>query len=114
MLPNTPRLAIASAPSGTKLVNQRPRFVSRYGRCSRRHFQKNDLISETFDPPEMYSRLLSKIESTIEPTYGLPSASVSFTLNFACWPGLYDGADGEISMFNTRLAGGTQISRDSV
>ena len=55
----------------------------------RRHFQKNSLMSPTFVPPEMYSTLLSKIDSTVEPTYGLPSASVSFTVTLACWPGLY-------------------------
>ena len=38
----------------------------------------------TLVPPEMYSTLLSKIDSTVEPTYGLPSASVSFKVTFAC------------------------------
>jgi hypothetical protein len=62
----------------------------------------------------MYSKLLSKIETTVEPTNGFPSESVTFTVNFACCPGLKDGAEGVTSMFSTRFAGGTQISRDSV
>ena len=64
-------------------------------------------MSATFEPPEMYSTLLSKIESTVEPTNGLPAASVSFSVIFACWPGLYASAEGSTSMLRIRLAGGT-------
>ena len=57
-------------------------------RCCRRHFQKNSLMSGTFEPPEMYSTALSYIVSTSEPTYGSPVSSVTLTVTLAFCAGL--------------------------
>ena len=54
-----PGPACRSRSACTRLPNQRSRLDSVCGWCDRFHFQKNSLISGTFEPPEMYSTALS-------------------------------------------------------
>ena len=57
--PKTPRSAMPTALGEMRFWNQRGRLDSVCGLCWRRHFQKNSLISGTFEPPEIYSSDLS-------------------------------------------------------
>ena len=100
---------------GTIAWNNRARLFSLLlAEWWRRHFQKNSLMSGTFEPPEIYSSDLSYIATTVEPTNGLPLKSVSLIFTFAFSPGLYASADGFISTFNMRFSGGTTISLTSL
>ena len=92
------------------MPKNRSKLVCRDGLCRRRHFQKNSLISGTFDPPEMYSTDRSYIETTVDPTNGLSSISVTRTRTCAFSPGLYSVFDGSTSTLSTRFWGGTMIS----
>ena len=75
-------------PGGTRFVNQRSRLVSVWGRCWRRHFQKNSLISARWCRRRCTRRTCRKIATTVEPTNGWPAESVSLTLTLAFSPGL--------------------------
>ena len=137
--PNMPTLPIRWALGFTRLPACRARLFWPCGLWCRFHFQKNSLMFGTFPPPEIYSNALSYIVITTDPTTGIPAASNKRTFTFARWPGLYRGVGilpkffsafptfsqpGAAvlhfilsvctSTFNTRLAGGTTICRQSV
>ena len=98
----------------TRLSNQRSRLDSVCGWWCRCHFQKNSLISGTFEPPEMYStpcRRCQHRRADERLAVGVGQLDLDLRLLARL---VRRSATGSTSTLTTRFSGGTTISRASV